>query len=171
MRLPLYLFFLLILLAPNVAHAQYCNPASVGLILRDEKGAVLTQADVKSVAERLPKEIGDASIWVGDVSFAPDNKTVYWEDSTDFEKGRKVPALMFSNSGTCTMHLTEATLERQGSKMRLIFNIDISRETRDRRPVIESPPFQNGAFQLDLKDWTHELDKPIPAARWKRVKS
>jgi hypothetical protein len=68
------------------------------------------------------------------------------------------------------MHLTEATLERNGMKMHLIFNIDIARDTRDRRPVIDGPSFQNGSFQLDLKDWSHEPEKMIPASRWKRLK-
>jgi hypothetical protein len=161
---------LLLLLIATTAQAQYCNPASVALILRDSKGTVLTETDVKSVAAALPKEIGDATIWVGEVSFAPDNTTVYSDTSTDFEKGRKVPALMFSNAATCTMKLTEATLEHKGQKMHLIFNIDISRETRDRHPAVDAPKFQNGTFRLDLSHWSHPEDKLIPAINWKRPK-
>lgn len=151
--------------------AQSCNPASVGLLLRDEKGALLSEVDVKSIAASLPKEIGDAGVWVGDTSLAADNKTFYWEEQTVFSTGKKTPALMFTNAGTCTMKLSEVTLEHQGKKMRLTFDIEITRETRDRRPIIDLPKFQNGAFRLDLAGWSHDPHTIIPADRWKSVKN
>jgi hypothetical protein len=54
--------------------------------------------------------------------------------------------------------------------MRLIFNIDIARTQPDRRPVIDSPPFQEGIFELDLSGWPRSENKMIPAERWKKVK-
>jgi len=34
----------------------------------------------------------------------------------------------------------------------------------------ESPPFQEGAFELDLGDWLHEGDQMILAGRWEKIK-
>jgi hypothetical protein len=162
---------LLLLFVFSTAQAQSCNPASVSLVLHNQDGTLLSESEIKEVAGKLPKEIGDATIWVGDASIAPDNKTFYWEeDSDNRSKGKKLPVLNFSNSGTCTMHLTEATLDHNGMKLNLIFNIDIARDTRDRRPVIIAPRFQTGSFKLDLTGWSHDPNSVIPALRWKRVK-
>jgi hypothetical protein len=171
MRLLIFATILILSSLVTTTRAQYCNPAVVSLIVRDSKGEVLTEADLKSIAAALPKEIGDATVWVGDVSFAADNETFYWPESGEADKGRKVPALMFSNVATCTMKLSEATLEYKGEKMRLVFNIEISRATQDRRPAIDAPKFQNAAFQLDLTTWSHARDKLIPASNWKPLKS
>jgi hypothetical protein len=171
MRISIYSTLLLLSLFSNT-HAQYCNPASVSLVLHNQAGEILTEADVKNVASKLPKDIGDANIWVGEAWIAPDNKTFYWEeDSEERAKAKKLPALNFSNSGTCTMHLTEATLDYNGLKLHLVFNIDIARDTKDRRPVIIAPRFQTGTFRLDLTGWSHDPKTLIPATRWKRVKS
>ena len=67
------------------------------------------------------------------------------------------------------MHFSEITLNYKKRKMRLIFGIDLPRYQPDRRPVVDSLPFQNGTFQLDLKGWTHDKDQMIPAVRWKRI--
>ena len=153
------------------AYAQSCNPAVVDYILRDEKGKVLTETEVKTVYERLPKAIGDASLDVGQVSFAADGETFYWPESADWPRGNKQPALEFANAATCTMHLTEVTLIYQGKSMRLIFDLDIGRSQPDRRPVIDSLPFQEGDFRLELNGWSGGRDKLIPSTRWKRIKS
>jgi len=153
------------------AYAQSCNPAVVNYILRDEKGKVLTETEVKTVYEQLPKAIGDASLDVGQVSFADDRKTFYWPESVDWPKGNKQPALEFANAGTCTMHLTEVTLTYHGKRMRLVFDLDIGRTQPDRRPVIDSLPFQEGSFALDLNGWSRDLNKQIPATRWQKIKT
>jgi hypothetical protein len=150
--------------------AQYCNPAVVSLIVYDEKGVELTESELNTLAAILPKQIGDADVRASETRLAPDNKSFYWWDSKEWASGRKVPALSFSNYGPCEMKLGEATLERNGQKMRLIFNITITRETGDRRPVIRAPKFQTGTFQLDLSDWSHDRHAIIPAERWKIVK-
>jgi hypothetical protein len=163
-----FIVILVTFIAAVTAQAQSCNPAVVSLVVRDAKGEVLSEADLKSVAATLPKEIGDADLSVGEVSIAPDNKTFYWPESTDWPKGQKMPALEFANASTCTMELTEATLNHKGQTMRLIFNIKIERATADRRPVIEAPKFQNGTFQLDLTTWSHARNELIPATFWKK---
>jgi len=151
------------------AYVQSCNPAVVNYMVRDEKGKVLTGTEIKTVHERLPKTIGDASLGAGEVSFAADRKTFYWPESVDWSTGNKLPTLEFANAATCTMHLTEVTLTYHGKRMRLIFDLDIGRAQLDRRPVIDSLPFQDGSFELDLKGWSGDLDKLIPAKRWHKI--
>ena len=164
-------FWLLLFITLTIARAsaQYCNPVSVNYIVRDDTGRVLTTSELTSLAEQLPKQIGDATTSVFDTSFAPDNKTYYWSESVEWAQGNKVPSLMFSNAAICAMHFSEITLSYKNRKMRLIFGIDLPRYQPDRRPVVDSLPFQNGTFRLDLTGWTHEKDRMIPAARWKRI--
>src|SRR5262245_61630810 len=158
--------FLLVVVRPSFA--QSCNPASVHYIVRDEQGKVLSTADVESIAAQLPKTIGDATIVTNEVSFKPDKQTYYWHEDADYEKGSKMPTLLFANAATCTMHLGEATINYHGKTMRLIFNIDINRSQDDRQQVIDSLRMQNGTFRLDLTSWTRERDKLIPAKHWKK---
>jgi len=65
---------------------QSCNPAVVNYIVRDEGGKVLSEAELKSIYEQLPKSIGDAHTDVGEVSFADDGKSFYWPESVDWKK-------------------------------------------------------------------------------------
>ena len=155
----------------NPAYAQYCNPAVVNYILRDELGKVLTETEIKTVYEQLPKAIGDAHLYSGQVSFAEDERTFYWPESVDWQKGRKQPSLEFVNSEMCTMHLTEVMLIYHGKKMRLIFDINIAKSQPDRRLVVDSLPFQEGTFALDLNGWLGRRDEMITAERWKKVKT
>ena len=163
------LLLLLLLIPSGVTYAQSCNPASVYYIVRDEKGAVLSTQELQTIVDQLPKEIGDATVGILEVSFAPDKQTFYWPESVDFDKGTKVPALGLSNAATCTLHLTEVELKYKGRTMRVIFNIDIARYQKDRRQAIDSLKFQNGVFRLDLTKWPHHEEKLIPASYWKRV--
>ncbi|PWT88322.1 MAG: hypothetical protein C5B55_13335 [Blastocatellia bacterium] len=166
MRVAIALTFLLLLLC-KCTYAQSCNPAVVSYIVRDEKGQILSRADLDSLAKQLPEAIGDAGILVNDVSFLADKQTYYWPEDAKFDTGTKSPALVFANAGNCIMHLGEVTLTYHGKKMRLIFNIDINRNQDDRRLVIDSLRFQEGTFQLDLTDWNHARDKLITATHWK----
>ena len=162
---------MLVSFAPaSLTRAQYCNPAAVGYIVRDENGKVLNGAAVKSIVEQLPKSIGDARVGVGETSLAGDGRTFYWSESADWQKGEKVASLQFFNVETCTMRLTEVTLTYHNKKMRLIFNLAITREQEARRPVIESLPFQEGTFALDLNGWSPDPTRVIASERWKRVK-
>jgi hypothetical protein len=169
-RLFIVMLFALATCVPgNQIRAQSCNPAVVNYLVRDENGKLLSEAELKSVYEQLPKSIGDGHTYLGEVSFADDGNTFYWPESIEWKNGRKVPSLKFANAATCTMHFPEVTLMHRNKKMRLIFNIDITRTQPDRRPVIDSLPFQEGAFELDLSGWSHDTDKMIPAERWKKV--
>jgi len=160
----------IVLLVGKTAVAQSCNPVSVNYIVRDETGRMLSSDQLTEVATQLPKQIGDATTSVTDTSFAPDNKTYYWSEDTQWATGTKVPTLMFSNAAICAMHFSEITLHYKNKTMRLVFGIDLPRYQPDRRPVVDSLPFQNGAFRLDLSGWTHDKDKIIPASRWKRLR-
>jgi hypothetical protein len=157
--------------AHNPPYTQFCNPAVVNYILRDENGKVLTETEIKTVYEQLPKAIGDARLYSGQVSFTEDARTFYWPESVDWQKGRKLPSLEFVNSETCTMHLTEVTLIYHDKKMRLVFDINIAKSQSDRRLVVDSLPFQEGTFGLDLSGGPVARDQIIPAERWKRVKT
>ncbi len=166
----LVIFFLLSFFLVDVANAQSCNPASVYYLVRDEKGQLLTREQLTGVIEQMPKKIGDATVGDGDVSFKPDKESYYWPEDADFNKGTKVPALLFSNAGTCTMKLGEVTLMLNGKKMRLVFNINIDRTQDDRRQVVDSLSFRDGSFNLDLANWTRAPERLIPATHWKPAK-
>ena len=148
---------------------QSCNPAVVSYVVRDEKGRVLNETDLQTIYAQLPKKIGDAWLEAGQVSVAENGEDFYWPESGDWSKGRKEPALEFANAATCTMRLSEITLIYRDRKMRLIFNIEIDRTQPNRRPVVDSVPFQEGTFVLDLKNWASERDRIITASHWKKV--
>ena len=160
---------LLLLFVFRPSFAQSCNPASVFYIVRDERGEVVSTADLAAVATQLPKTIGDAKTGANEISLKPDKQTYYWHEDADYDKGSKMPALLFANAATCTMHLGEVTINYHGKTMRLIFNIDITRTQDDRQQVIDSLKLQNGTFRLDLNGWSRERDKIIPATYWKKV--
>lgn len=153
----------------NLAHAQSCNPAMVSYFVRDENGRLLTEAALKSVREQLPESVGEARVFTGQTSLAEDGKTFHWNESADWAKGVKVPSLQFINNEACAMRFGEVRLTYRGKKMRLIFNLEITRAQPDRRPVIDSLPFQEGTFALDLNGWSHQRKAVIPAERWKKV--
>jgi hypothetical protein len=154
---------------PSASPTQSCNPAVVSYLVRDENGKIVSEADLKSIFKQLPDTISDASVDLEQVSFAADLNTYYWPEDTQWPKGIKRPALQFANAATCTLHLTEVSLAYHGKKMRVIFNLDIARSQSDRRPVIDSLPFQEGTFSLDMSGWSRDIDKLIPAQRWKKV--
>ena len=161
----------LFLLSLISAKAQSCNPAAVSYIVRDEQGSVIGGEELNTIQQQLPKTIGNADTSVDEVSFASDGVTFYWPESVDWDKGNKLPALDFVNAGTCTLNLPEVVLTYHGKKMRLIFNISIDRYQNDRRPVVDSLPFQEGTFVLDLRWWQRSEDKMIPATLWKKSKA
>lgn len=156
---------------PGLARAQYCNPAVVNYLVRDEKGALLSPWQLKLVQRKLPEAIDNARVNVDEVSFAEDGESYYWPESADYEKGRKQSTLQFVNASTCAMKLSEATITLNGKEMRLLFNVSIERQQRDRRLVIDSLPFQEGTFELDLQGWSHDPEKMIPASRWHKVRT
>jgi len=161
--------FLGLLFVPLTAVcAQSCNPAVVDYIVRDEKGNVLSGEELKTIHQQLPEAIGNANTAVGEVSFIGDGETYYWPESVDWDKGKKVSTLEFANAGTCTLSLPRLDLLYHGMKMTMIFEISIDRHQDDRRLVIDSLPFQNGTFILDLSGWSHSRDNMIPATRWKK---
>jgi len=148
--------------------AQSCNPAVVDYIVRDEQGNVLSGDGLNTIHQQLPKTIGNGDTAVSEVSFKSDGVTYYWPESVDWDKGTKMSSLEFANAATCTLNLPRVDLAYHGMKMTLIFEISIERKQDDRRLVIDSLPFQNGTFILDLSGWSHSRDKMIPATRWKK---
>jgi hypothetical protein len=165
-----WLLFILTLVVTKSAFGQACNPAAINYIVRDEKGNILTAADLKIMAEQIPKQIGDAATSVAETSLAPGNLTFYWPEEVDWPKGTIVPTLQFANAAACAMRFSEVTLTHNNNKMRLVFDIEILRFQDDRRPLIDGLPFQKGTFKLDLSGWTHERNRLIQANRWKRLR-
>ena len=157
-----------LLLTPAITPGQSCNPASVSYIVRDEKGNALSQAELKTITNTLPKTIGDAGVSESEVSFV-DANTYYWPESAEWSKGTKTPTLLLANAGTCTMQLNEVTLVYHEKKMRLVFNIQIARYQNDRRMVIDSLPFQEGTFRLQMQARESDYDKLVPATAWQKV--
>ena len=87
--------------------------------------------------------------------------------------GKKIPVLSYVDvSYICRMKVSEATLTYRGKTMRLIFNVDIpNKELPFNSLTVDSLPFQEGTFKLDLsggrdEDW----GKGVPARRWKKVR-
>ena len=78
--------------------------------------------------------------------------------------------LEFANASTCTLSFPQVEIEYHGKKMTLIFNVDIERHQDDRRKVVDSLPFRNGTYVLDLSGWSVSRDKMIPASSWKKSK-
>jgi hypothetical protein len=151
--------------------AQSCNPAVVDYIVRDESGNIISGEELKTIHQQLPKTIGNADTAVDEVSFTSDEVTFYRPESVDWDKGKKVPALEFANAATCTLKLPQVELVYHGKKMTLIFEISIERHEDNRSLVIDSLPFQDGRFVLDLSGWSRVRNKMIPASYWKEVKS
>ncbi|MFN7948218.1 MAG: hypothetical protein U0Z53_22905 [Blastocatellia bacterium] len=163
------LLVLLTAVPDRLTHAQYCNPAMVSYLVRDENGSRLTEAALKSVREQLPESVGDARIFAGETSLAEGGRTFHRTESAEWVNGLRVPSLDFINNGNCAMRLGEVTLTYHDKKMRLIFNLAIARDEPDRRLVIDSLPFQEGTFALDLNGRAHDLNAVITAERWKKV--
>ena len=169
-RFIVFLLTLTIYLTGNSALAQYCNPAVVSYLARDESGKLLSAAELKAIYERLPKTIGDAQIYIDEVSLAEKGRRFYREESSEWEKGEKLPALQFVNNRSCEMSLGKVTLTYNGKQMRLIFNLEIMRAQPQsrRRWVIDSPPFQEGVFALNVEGWPKYENEVIPASNWQR---
>jgi hypothetical protein len=108
-KVPGILFGLLLLPLTSVS-AQYCNPAVVDYIVRDQNGNVIGADELKTIHQQLPKTVGNADTAVGEVSFTSDGVTYYWPESVDWDKGKKVSTLEFANAGTCTLNLPRVDL-------------------------------------------------------------
>ena len=160
--------FVLLMMTAITAHAQYCNPAAVSYLVRDENGSLVQGSELNGIIEKLPKTIDESAVASDRVSFS-DEQHFYRQESADWDKGRKVEAIGIANASKCTLKLNELTLTYHGKRMHLVFNIDIARGENDRRLVIDSLPFDEGTYKLDLSAFTHERDQLIPALSWKKV--
>ncbi len=154
-------------------YAQSCHPAVVNYIVRDEKGNVLGESELNAVYERiskLPSEVG--SVYVETAFLAKDRKTFYSPYSEERKSGEEVPVIAFGHSGPCHLKFADSTLEYHGKKMRLIFDVDIpSKEQPVYDMVVDSLPFQEGTFKLDLSGLEQYDHRVMAASRWKRVSS
>jgi hypothetical protein len=148
-------------------YAQACEPASVDYIVRDERGKELGKSELNAVYERmskLPREVGE--VYVGTAILAKDRKTFYSPYSEESKSGEEVPVITIFNMVSCRIKFADSTLEYHGKKMRLFFDVDS--EQLVHHMVIDSLPFQEGTFKLDLSG-LEQADRVIAATRWKRV--
>jgi hypothetical protein len=157
--------------ATSSIYAQECHPAIVNYIVRDEKGKVLGKSDLNAVYERiskLPSEVG--SVYLGTAFLAKDRETFYSPYSEERKNGEEVPVIAFGHSGPCQLKFADSTLEYHGKKMRLFFDVDIpSKEQPVYDVVVDSLPFQEGTFKLDLSGLKQDDHRVMAASRWKRV--
>jgi hypothetical protein len=153
--------------------AQSCQPAVVSYIIRDESGRVLGKSELNVVYERiskLPTEVG--AVYIGTAFMAKDRKTFYSPYSEERARGEEVPLIAFGHDGPCRLKFSDATLEYHGKKMRLIFDVDIPSEKQPVHDlVIDSLPFQEGTFKLDLSGLAQQDHRVMAATRWKKVSS
>jgi hypothetical protein len=158
-------------LSTGSIYAQACHPAAVNYIVRDDRGRVLGESELNVVYERMSKLPGEVGVvYVGTAFMAKDRKTFYSPYSEERKSGEEVPLIAFEHDGPCQLKLADATLEYQGKKMRLIFDVDIpSKEQPVHDLVIDSLPFQEGTFKLDLSGLEQDDHRVMAATRWKRV--
>jgi hypothetical protein len=152
-------------------YAQECQPAAVNYIVRDEAGKVLGESELNAVYERiakLPSEVG--SVYMGTAFLAKGWKTFYSPYSEERKGSEEVSVIAFGHSGPCQLKFADSTLEYHGKKMRLFFDVDIpSKEQPVLDMVIDSLPFQEGTFKLDLSGLKQEEHRVMAASRWKRI--
>ena len=172
MKLASSLLVFIISSATFPAYAQKCPEVGVYYVVRGEDGKPLPDVELKAIIERLPKTVG-----VGDPTTQtglgrPILSSIGVNDDGSlrphsFSKtpDQKVPALLLYG-GNCVLGLGELTLELGGKSMRLIFNLELDSKGV-RMLVVDSLPFQEGAFALDAPG----SRATVPAQHWKKVAS
>ena len=162
--------------------AQRCPYTAAYYVVRGEDGVVLSEAELQIVYEASPKPTGDdLGVFLGTLLQRADGTYAH----PNFQReGTKVPVLDFHGRDECFVHLREVTLVYHQRRMRLIFDVEIAPVTfgeaadYQRRPklpsivVVESPPFREGTFRLDVAGWLAQFTRwaestTISAAFWK----
>lgn len=194
----LSLFALFIFGALDALAAQRCPTAGVAYLVRGSDGKLLNTADLTVIVNRFPpvkdppggpgRQTPDRNVTVKVSPFYlnEDGSLPATEESLQRATASPRTALLFTNNA-CEMHFGEVVLTHQEKTMRLIFNIDLGATRNGQyiqrvRPLIDSLPFQEGTFMLDVKlealktvsipdelnkDW---IDVVVPAQSWKKVR-
>jgi hypothetical protein len=153
---------LLTLAAFSAVDAQVCPDTGLHYVVRDQSGKALDETQLAAVLEQSPKPVGaDVRAMVGAVSRSQDGR--YWPS---WANGTRVAVLDFlghEGGALCSVQVAEITLNYERHRMRLIFGAALSgvpgSAANDYPPkppyhvVIESLPFQDGTFRLDLARW------------------
>jgi hypothetical protein len=199
MRSVIYLSLIVLFVfgAFDALAAQICPTVGVTYLVRGDDGQLLSAADLTAIIRHFPpvtepgstsRQTPERNVVVGvDRIFLNEDGTLpATEESVQRAISNPTMALRFA-SGGCEMHFGEVVLTHQGKTMRLIFNIDLGgtmngRFSQRQRPVIDSVPFQEGTFILDVKlealktvsipnDLNMQgIDVLVPAQSWKKVK-
>lgn len=158
---------LFVLFTAAMCPAQICPPVGLSYVVRGGDGRVLSDAELKVISQQLPATIGAAKTMTSAISLG--------ENGT-YRLGRgngtkDVPVLVFINEYPCSMNFGDVTLLYQGKQMRLVFNIDFDQRRPARYVFIDSPPFQEGTFELTVGPWPTVDFTTITADRWRKIPS
>lgn len=143
-------FALLLLFGPTApqARAQLCPGSHIYLVVRDESGRVLDPTPL-SARRSLARTFDFVNVKKIDVPAG--YRTA----------ARTAKALVFSDDGCTFEPLEEATFERRGKKMRLVFRNAERVKDRSVFYTIDLPPFSQGTFEIDLSGPAGRL--PVPS--------
>jgi len=119
------------------ARAQLCPGSHIYLVVRDEDGRVID-----------PTPLGERRSLARTFDFVRVKEIVV--PAGYGTKARKAKALVFSDDGCTFRALEEATFERRGKKMRLVFRNAERVKDRSVFYTIDLPPFSQGTFEIDL---------------------
>ncbi len=157
-RRPVLLTALLLLLfgpAPQ-ARAQLCPGSHIYLVVRDENGRVLDPTPL-SARRSLARTFDFVNVKKIDVPAGYK------------AAARTAKALVFSDDGCTFRPLEEATFERRGRKMRLVFRNAARVRDRSVFYTIDLPPFSQGTFEIDLSAPAGRLPKPSGTTPFERA--
>jgi hypothetical protein len=155
-----------LVLAASPAAAQHCWPASIAVVLRDERGAVLDPRPLMDGASYSPR--GTQA-----VDFAVRVALIHPLDANAFDQPGGIPAITWSGRGACRVDIREVVLRRGPAVMRLWMDLHVDTE---RRPgpsdyILKAPQFAAGTWRLDVcgvPAGGRNHYAPIPP-RWVRV--
>jgi hypothetical protein len=155
----------LVLFAAVMCPAQICPPVGLFYVVRGGDGRVLSEEDLAVISRQLPATIGAAKTMTSTISVGANGAYRLGRGNGTMD----VPVLVFINEYPCSMHLGDVTLMYQGKRMRLVFNIDFDQSRPARYLFVDSPPFQEGTFELAVGPWPSVDFTTITADHWRKV--
>ncbi|HYG79315.1 MAG TPA: hypothetical protein VD861_02950 [Pyrinomonadaceae bacterium] len=119
------------------ARAQLCLGSHIYLVVRDENGRVIDPTPL-GARRSLARTFDFVSVKEIDVPAGYGVET------------RRAKALVFSDDGCDFRPVEEATFERRGKRMRLVFRNAARDKDRSVFYTIDLPPFSQGTLEIDL---------------------
>jgi hypothetical protein len=149
----------LIGLAPQMTRAQICAGSHLIYVVRDVKGATI---DAANKDLKFDSNNGDSGKWaISDWEYIRNNILT----PKDIAKLRGKLAVL-GTEGMCIFKKpVNLQLSLKGKTMNLTFLVPRLGEHDSRDFIVDSLPFQEGSFEIELRANTDFY----PAARWKKV--